>query len=90
MSTITATLRSVKMVPTPIGTDQARTTTARDAHERALLAVDKAISAMKRLALTGDSKAAREARLLAEMLHRVSDPLFQCLTPVCLDGRWVR
>jgi hypothetical protein len=86
MSTMNPARRIVKAVPA----DRARTAAARQAHETALKALDRAITACKRLARTGDSKAAREGRVLAAALHRLSDPLFQTFTPLCEGGRWVR
>jgi hypothetical protein len=78
--------RIVNIVPD----DQTKTVSAVAAHETALKAIDRAITACKRLSCTGDSKAAREARILAAALHRLSDPLFQTFTPLYQDGRWVR
>lgn len=90
MSTMSAASRIVKTLRAPAVADQARTAAAKAAHESALHALDRAIRACRRLARTGDSAAAREAEFLARALHVVSDPLFQCLTPVCESGRWVR
>jgi hypothetical protein len=86
MTTMTSARRIVKVV----SDGQAKTEAARQAHETALARINRAITACKRLARTGDSKAAREGRLLAKMLLVVSDPLFQTFTPLYEGGRWVR
>jgi hypothetical protein len=79
----------VKVVPV-LATDESRTQTAREAHERALRAIDRCVSACEQLADTGDHKAGREARIVAEAIHRLTDGLFQTLVPHYENGKWLR
>jgi hypothetical protein len=74
----------------PAAGDAAKTAAARQAQEKALVAIDRAIAACELLGQTGESAAAVEGRMLATALHRLTDSLYNTLTPVCENGRWVR
>jgi hypothetical protein len=60
----------------PAAGDAAKTAAARQAQERALVAIDKAIAACELLGQTGDSAAAVEGRMLAKAIHRLTEGLY--------------